>query len=213
MPKSVCAAAGNHSMHLHVTTSNNRWLNRCNLLPNCVAATVLSCVHRRSPRVATAAAALARHWQELGGLGAVPFAVPAPSSRHPKQPLPQPLAPASTQLEPSQAPHWHAAAAAAAAAAAPMPMPAARAATAPTLAPAGTSAGSGPGNSGVGAVQGFDMLDSRGSQSFQAQLGSAGAAEDHTRQAPMTCQAPGCQCYHSCVFVDRPVVDEVLSQL
>lgn len=34
----------------------------------------------RLPRVASAAAAIARHWQELGGLGAVPFAIPAASS-------------------------------------------------------------------------------------------------------------------------------------
>ena len=34
----------------------------------------------RLPRVASAAAAIARHWQELGGLGGVPFALPAVSS-------------------------------------------------------------------------------------------------------------------------------------
>lgn len=38
------------------------------------------CVAHRTPRVVAAAGALARHWQELGGLGGVPFAVPAFSS-------------------------------------------------------------------------------------------------------------------------------------
>ena len=33
----------------------------------------------RLPRIASAAAAMARHWQELGGLGAVPFALPSAS--------------------------------------------------------------------------------------------------------------------------------------
>lgn len=33
----------------------------------------------RLPRIASAAAAMARHWQELGGLGAVPFALPSTS--------------------------------------------------------------------------------------------------------------------------------------
>ena len=50
------------------------------------------CLGCRLPRVASAAAAIARHWQQLGGLGGVPFAIPAihPSSRPSKGSMPPP---------------------------------------------------------------------------------------------------------------------------
>lgn len=50
------------------------------------------CFACRLPRVASAAAAIARHWQQLGGLGGLPFAIPAmhPSSRPSKGSMPPP---------------------------------------------------------------------------------------------------------------------------
>lgn len=50
------------------------------------------CFACRLPRVASAAAAIARHWQQLGGLGGLPFAIPAmhPSSRPLKGSMPPP---------------------------------------------------------------------------------------------------------------------------
>ncbi|KAL3137975.1 hypothetical protein ABBQ38_005218 [Trebouxia sp. C0009 RCD-2024] len=53
---------------------------------------VLHLQKHRLPRVASAAAAIARHWQQLGGLGGLPFAIPAmhPSSRPSKGSMPPP---------------------------------------------------------------------------------------------------------------------------
>ena len=65
------------------------------------------CLACRLPRVAAAAAAIACHWQQLGGLGGVPFALPAssPSSR----PSKGTLLPSAHQMgsvgRPTAAPH------------------------------------------------------------------------------------------------------------
>lgn len=71
---------------------------------------LIVCTACRLPRVASAAAAIACHWQQLGGLGGVPFAIPAlyPSSRPSKGSIPPAahlMAPTGMPTAPNAAAH------------------------------------------------------------------------------------------------------------